>query len=93
MRARVNQAETSAFIRRTLREIRAHIKERDLEIAGPPFSLCHSLPDHAVDVEAGWPVRTAHGTERIHAGAIPASQLKLHTVAAGEFGGSRRRRL
>lgn len=75
MRARVDEADTAAFVRRTLREIHAYIREQDLDVAGPPFSVCHPLPDHVVDVEAGWPVNSAHGTERIHAGAIPATQL------------------
>ena len=83
MRAQVDQAEAAAFIRRTLQEIHAHIKDLELEVAGPPFSLCRPLPGHIVDVEAGWPVSGALGTERIHAGAIPASHLKQQGIADG----------
>lgn len=83
MRAQVDQAEMAAFIRRTLQEIHAHINDLELEVAGPPFSLCHPLPGHIVDVEAGWPVSSALGTEQIHAGAIPAGHLKRHSIAAG----------
>jgi hypothetical protein len=78
IRARVDEAETSAFVRQTLQEIRAHIMERNFEVVGPPFSLCHPLSEHTVDVEAGWPVTRGHGSERIHAGAIPATLLGRH---------------
>lgn len=80
MRARVDEAGTAAFLRRSLREIRAHIDEQGLEVAGPPFSRCHTLPGDIVDVEAGWPVRFALGTESIHAGTIPARQLTRHAI-------------
>jgi hypothetical protein len=78
MRARVDEADTSAFVRRALQEIRAHINDRNVEVVGPPFSLCHPLTKQIVDVEAGWPVRSARGTDRIHAGALPATQLGRH---------------
>lgn len=76
MRARIDEGETSTFVRRTLQEIHAFIKEGDLEVTGPPFSLCRPLPGHLVDVEAGWPVTSGQGTDRIHAGSIPATRLK-----------------
>ncbi len=82
MRARVDEAEAARFIRRSLQEIHAYITAEALEVAGPPFSVCHPLPGHVVDVEAGWPVRSAHGTERSHAGVIPATQLNRHSHRA-----------
>lgn len=83
MRARIDEKQSASFIREALREIHAHINEMDLEVAGPPFSLCHARREHVVDLEVGWPVTGAHGTERIHAGAIPASQLRGHSSFGG----------
>lgn len=82
IRARVDEAQAAAFIRSTLQEIHAYINDRQLEITGPPFSICHHLPQHTIDVEAGWPVRSANGTDRIGAGTIPTRRLGPHANPA-----------
>jgi hypothetical protein len=79
IRARVNQRDAAAFTRQALREIHAYINERDIEVEGPPFSICHPLPHDRVDLEAGWPARGAPDHGNIHTGALPITQLRQRT--------------
>lgn len=76
IRARVERGHEARFAREALREVRSYIKERELEVNGPPFAICHPLPDHCADVEAGWPVRNPRGNRHIHGGALPATRLR-----------------
>ena len=76
MRARVNHDDVAAFTRQALREIHAYINERHIEVEGPPFSICHPLPNHWVDVEAGWPATGVPDHGNIHTGALPVTQLR-----------------
>jgi hypothetical protein len=71
IRASVPRSRVPSFIRGALHEIRVHIEEHHIEIQGPPFSICRPAP-HSVDVEVGWPVSPAPGTDRISSGALPA---------------------
>jgi hypothetical protein len=71
IRACVQPEEVPSFVRGALQEIRAYIKAHQLEVEGPPFTICHRAPPHGLDVEAGWPVLRAAGKGRIHGGALP----------------------
>lgn len=87
IRARVDREDAARFTREALREIRSYINEAHLEVEGPPFSIAHPLPDHRLDVEAGWPIGRGHGRGRIHSGALPLAQART----CGESGFSRPR--
>jgi hypothetical protein len=82
IRARVEEAEVPAFTRRALGEIRSYINEHHLEVQGPPFSIRRALSGHCVDVEAGWPVRGAPGTTRIHSGVLPITRVRSRPTGA-----------
>lgn len=72
MRGRIREEDAASFTREALREIRSYIRDNDLEVEGPPFSICRPRPNHRVDVEAGWPARGAPGKGHIHSGMLPA---------------------
>jgi hypothetical protein len=75
IRARIDDREATRFIHDALAEIRVFMHERDVEPAGPPFSLRRSAGQRGiVDIEAGWPLeRPIGGSGRVHGGALPAS--------------------
>jgi hypothetical protein len=83
IRGSVEEAEAAGFTRRALREIRSYVTEHHLELEGPPFSICRPLPGGRVDVEAGWPVRHAVGTSRIHSGALPITRVRTRPPTNG----------
>jgi hypothetical protein len=76
IRAEVDQTDVVRFTREALDEVHHYIRECDLEVEGPPFSICHHLLNHRIDIEAGWPASGAPGRRRIHAGSLPASVLR-----------------
>ncbi len=76
IRARVEERQAPSFIRVALREIRGYIEEQGVEVQGPPFSICHPVPDHRIDVEAGWPVRGASGAGRIACREMPPGLIR-----------------
>jgi hypothetical protein len=76
IRSRVREADAAAFVREALRDVRAYIEEHQLEVEGPPFSICRPTPSGDVDVEAGWPTRGAPGAGRIHSGELPTGLLR-----------------
>jgi hypothetical protein len=83
IRACVERAEVPSFIRDALGEIRVHIEDHHIEVQGSPFSICHPTSRHRVDVEAGWPVGQAVGTDQISAGSLPsglASRSRDHVA-------------
>lgn len=90
IRSRVSRAETASFTRNALSEIHKYIEQQELEVAGPPFSICHPLPGDRADVEAGWPVTRGLGDGHIHSGALPVSQIRaqvpsLRDPVAGSY--------
>jgi hypothetical protein len=85
IRDHVPSAETAAFTRVALREIRRYIEHRHGEIEGPPFAIRHTASTSDVDLEVGWPARNLPSAGRIGAGALPSSQVRRsghHHVAA-----------
>lgn len=90
IRARVERDRETQFTREALREIRSYIKEQGLEVDGAPFATSHPLPDHCVDVEAGWPVRKPRGNRHIQAGALPVTRLRSQRQYSETATGSNR---
>ena len=76
IRESVDEPDAPSFIREALREIRAYIEEEHVEVDGPPFSIRHPAPHHRVDVEVGWPVRSAVGAGRIISHEMPPGLIR-----------------
>ena len=76
IRDRVEERQVPSFIREALREIRSYIEEQGVDVQGPPFSICHPVPNHRMDVEAGWPVRGASGAGRIACREMPPGVIR-----------------
>lgn len=72
----VEPTDVPAFVRDALHEIRAYIEDHHVEVRGEPFSICHTRSPDGVDVEVGWPVTEAAGTERISSGALPLTLVR-----------------
>ena len=76
IRDRVEERQAPSFIREALREIRSYIEEQGIDVQGPPFSICHPVLNHRMDVEAGWPVLRASGTGRIACREMPPGLIR-----------------
>ena len=76
IRDRVEERQAPSFIREALREIRSYIEEQGIDVQGPPFSICHPVPNHRMDVEAGWPVLRASGAGRIACREMPPALIR-----------------
>ena len=63
-------------------EVAAAIARSDVEFAGPPFALYHTMDIQALDVEMGFPVTgVAAGGGRVTASELPAGRVAcaVHT--------------
>jgi hypothetical protein len=89
IRGCVEPSAVPRFIHEALDEIRVYIEDHGIHVRGEPFSICHSVSARRVDVEAGWPVEEATGTERISSGAMPPCLVRSSRRHAdpGDAGG------
>jgi hypothetical protein len=80
-RGQVAADDASRFIRRALEDVRAYMREHDLEPAGPPFAICiPAARTGQVDVEAGWPLeQIAQGAGAIHSATLPHAVVR-HSI-------------
>ena len=83
IRACVGSSEVPSFIRDALHEIRNHIEAHHVEVQGPPFAICRPAPAHHMDVEVGWPVRRASGTDRVACCTLPTGMIGRSTELGG----------
>jgi effector-binding domain-containing protein len=70
VRERVPIAELPEFFSRAFERVSTELRRQGVEPSGPPYGYYHGMPDAAVDVEAGYPVRTVVGA---HDGVAPAT--------------------
>ena len=84
IRERIPRSQRSAFVHDALEEIRVHLRERGIEIDGPPFVIAHATTTRDLDLEVGWPVRLPEGSGRISAGSMSTHLARPDRERSGE---------
>lgn len=77
-RGHVSADDSNRFIRQALEDIRAYMREHDLDPAGPPFAICTPTGRPGlIDIETGWPLdQIAQGAGAIHGATLPPTVVR-----------------